>query len=682
VGAAVFGDLLGALDAALERRGDDPALAVAREAWAVLERDAAGLEEVGSRLDVLAHRLALTDLDARLLAVALLPELHPAGHLLLGVLGGDERAGRPPVALGYELAGVSLVSGTARARLGELAPLRRFGVLSLVGDDVFLARRLRVGDRVVAHLVGDDTPPAALAAVIAPAVPVAVEGTDTVAGALADGAPLVWVASVPGAAGTALAVAACRELDVVCLVANLARAVSDPGAPEATGGARPGGTGAAGTPSAAAVHDLVRTLLLEAALTGSVLVLAGAEAAGPAMDLLTDAPVPVIAVGATRWDARWARDLPPEVTAPRLSLGQRRDEWRAALGLAEPAREVTALRLTPEEIRVVGRAVRAGMAGPVPVDGAARPLHGADGPVPGAAAAVTAAARRLGRAAPTTGRGLPLTLEDLVLPDHTRAEVERLIGWGRHRDDVLALGPLQGKGGKAGGIAALFSGSPGTGKTLAAHVVADALGMELYQVDLTTIVDKYIGETEKNLERVFAEAESLNCVLFFDEADSLFGSRSSVNDARDRYANQEVAYLLQRMESFDGITVLATNLRGNLDQAFARRLHFMIHFPDPDEATRRRLWEHHLAPLELDAADRVDVPALAAHLELAGGDIRNVVLSATFEAVRAGRAVGMGDLHGAAAREYAKLGRRAPAAVLAPPVAAGGALAAAARATQ
>ena len=162
------------------------------------------------------------------------------------------------------------------------------------------------------------------------------------------------------------------------------------------------------------------------------------------------------------------------------------------------------------------------------------------------------------------------------------------------------MGPLHGKGGKGIGICALFSGPPGTGKTLAAHVVADSLGMDLYQVDLSSIVDKYIGETEKNLERVFVEAEATNAVLFFDEADALFGSRSEVKDAKDRYANQEIAYLLQRMEQFDGITVLASNLRGNIDPAFARRLHFMVAFPDPDEATRQRLWTHHLE----DLADR------------------------------------------------------------------------------
>ena len=157
--------------------------------------------------------------------------------------------------------------------------------------------------------------------------------------------------------------------------------------------------------------------------------------------------------------------------------------------------------------------------------------------------------------------------------------------------------------------------------------------MDLFQVDLSAVVDKYIGETEKNLEWVFQAAEALNVVLFFDEADALFGSRSEVKDAKDRYANQEVAYLLQRMEHFDGITVLATNLRGNLDKAFSRRLSFIVPFPNPDATTRRRLWNHHLAQLdELSQDNPIDVDVLADALEVAGGDIRNAVLAAAYDA--------------------------------------------------
>src|SRR6184192_1631452 len=140
------------------------------------------------------------------------------------------------------------------------------------------------------------------------------------------------------------------------------------------------------------------------------------------------------------------------------------------------------------------------------------------------------------------------------------------------------------------GLTALFAGPSGTGKTMAAEVLASELGLDLYTVDLATVVDKYVGETEKNLDRIFAEAERINGVLLFDEADAIFGKRSDVKDAHDRYANVEVAYLLQRMELFDGLAILTTNLRANVDEAFTRRLDAIVGFPLPEEGDRRRLW--------------------------------------------------------------------------------------------
>jgi SpoVK/Ycf46/Vps4 family AAA+-type ATPase len=315
---------------------------------------------------------------------------------------------------------------------------------------------------------------------------------------------------------------------------------------------------------------------------------------------------------------------------------------------------VVALRLTPEEVARVAR---------LATDSAALRQHDAESPAVDTDT-VRHATRRLGRnrSSKFAATADPATIDDLILPEHTKQEVTRLLDWARYRDEVLAQGPLQGKGGKGSGICALFAGSPGTGKSLAAHVVADTLGMDLYSVDISSLVDKYVGETEKNLERVFTEAESLNAVLFFDEADSIFGSRSEVKDAHDRYANQEVAYLLQRMEQFDGITILATNLRGNLDPAFSRRLHFVIHFPDPDEMTKRHLWDYHLSHLRLiDAADPVDIDVLARTLDLAGGDIRNIVLSAAYQAAAEHTEVGMRHVVAATRREYTKLGRRVPA---------------------
>ena len=213
-----------------------------------------------------------------------------------------------------------------------------------------------------------------------------------------------------------------------------------------------------------------------------------------------------------------------------------------------------------------------------------------------------------------------------------------------------------GAGGTRGiGVTALFAGDSGTGKTMAAEVVAGDLGLDLYVIDLSTVVDKYIGETEKNLDRIFTEADRVNGVLLFDEADALFGKRSEVKDAHDRYANVEVAYLLQRMERFDGLAILTTNLRANLDEAFLRRLDALVDFPMPEEDHRRRLWERHLPPT-LPRAGDLDLDFLAARFKLTGGNIRNICVAAAYLAAAEDRPVAMADLVRATEREYRKLG--------------------------
>jgi SpoVK/Ycf46/Vps4 family AAA+-type ATPase len=191
---------------------------------------------------------------------------------------------------------------------------------------------------------------------------------------------------------------------------------------------------------------------------------------------------------------------------------------------------------------------------------------------------------------------------------------------------------------------------------LAAEVIARELGLDLYVIDLSTVVDKYIGETEKNLDRIFAEADRVNGVLLFDEADAIFGKRSEVRDARDRYANVEVAYLLQRMERFDGLAVLTTNLRANLDDAFTRRIDMIVDFAMPEEDDRLELWRMHL-PEGLPQGDDIDLEFLARHFRLSGGNIRNVCLTAAFLAADADGPVMMADLIRGTEREYRKLGR-------------------------
>ena len=211
-------------------------------------------------------------------------------------------------------------------------------------------------------------------------------------------------------------------------------------------------------------------------------------------------------------------------------------------------------------------------------------------------------------------------------------------------------------GGRGRGITALFAGDSGTGKTMAAEVIAGELGLDLYTVNLATVVDKYVGETEKNLERIFSEAGGVNAVLLFDEADAIFGKRGEVRDAHDRYANIESAYLLQRMETFDGLAVLSTNLRSNIDDAFTRRLDSIIDFPAPDEAARLALWQQCLAP-PLPCGDDLDLTFCARSFTLSGGNIRSVALTAAYLAAGSGRPIGMAELITAVQQEYRKLGR-------------------------
>lgn len=672
-GRTAVAELLDSIAGAIDRRSDAgwPDTDRARAALAAARADhlpvGATGETIGpagspaatidDRLRDIARHAGLREAETRILTAAFAAEIDPNLHLLTGLLSGDDGPARPTVAAALEIAGLAPASAAARGHLAELAPLRRHRLLHLPGDAVLHARRAVLSDRVAAHLLGDDMPSAATLPLLIDAAPLAIAGTDTLVAALRAGHELVWVHGAPGAAGTAMAAAACRELGVPCLLADLHRLPSgDPATP---------------VPPPAALRAALDALLTEALVSGCVLILAGAELVAPQTDRLAHPALPVIAVGAVPWDPAWAPvRLPISVTATRASIAARSALWRPVLRGGSPDAQIAALRLTPEEIdRVARLAADTGALGGTG-DGVSDVTAGTgDGnDTPGAhafgPAAIRHATRRLGRNRSTaSGRSTePAGMDDLILPDHTKREVARLLDWARYRDEVLAQGPLQGKGGKGSGICALFAGSPGTGKSLAAHVVADTLGMDLYGVDISSMVDKYVGETEKNLERVFTEAESLNAVLFFDEADSLFGARSEVRDAHDRYANQEVAYLLQRMEQFDGITILATNLRGNLDPAFTRRLHFVIHFPDPDEMTKRQLWRYHLSHLRgTDVDDPVDIDALAHSLDLAGGDIRNVVLSAAYQAASEQAAVGMRHIVAATHREYTKLGRRVPA---------------------
>ncbi|MEX2445863.1 MAG: ATP-binding protein [Dehalococcoidia bacterium] len=304
------------------------------------------------------------------------------------------------------------------------------------------------------------------------------------------------------------------------------------------------------------------------------------------------------------------------------------DDWRASLGRDPEPRH----RLDREQLRLVG---------------AAYPAVGQD---------LDAAVRRLAsghldslavRIQPSRG------WDDLVLPPHQHEQLLELVSRYRYRGrvyDEWGYSPSPSMG-----IVALFAGQSGTGKTLAAEVIARDLGLDLYKIDLSSVVSKYIGETEKNLERIFTAAGAANLVLFFDEADAIFGKRSEVSDAHDRYANIEVAYLLQRLELYDGLVVMATNLQGNIDQAFLRRIHVAVDFPLPEEDERRTIWERCFpagAPREA-----LDTDFLAHQFKVTGGVIRNASLAAGFYAAEAGGPISMDLVLRGMEREFEKMGR-------------------------
>jgi hypothetical protein len=242
--------------------------------------------------------------------------------------------------------------------------------------------------------------------------------------------------------------------------------------------------------------------------------------------------------------------------------------------------------------------------------------------------------------------------DDLVLPTLQKQTLEEIVAHVRQRGKVYEQWGFANKGARGLGISALFAGASGTGKTLAAEVLANTLNLDLYRIDLSQVVSKYIGETEKNLRRVFDAAESGGAVLLFDEADALFGKRSEVKDSHDRYANIEVSYLLQRMEAYRGLAILTTNLKSALDTAFLRRLRFVVDFPFPDMTQRAEIWRR-IFPADTPT-EGLD-PVKLARLNVAGGNIRNIALNAAFLAADAGEPVRMAHMRRAAGSEYAKL---------------------------
>ncbi|WP_034486286.1 ATP-binding protein [Actinomadura oligospora] len=653
--------------------------------------------------DTVLHRLAelfaLDGLDLEILLIAAAPDIDRSFEQLYGYLNDDVSRRRATVGLTLDLCGLPAASAPARARFAAASPLVAQGLIVLDEDDrPFLGRSLRVPDRIVDHLLGGDALDSALLHAVTLGPPPADDtrpGTPRVAtqrdarlldttpgdplhrvppdsdlldGDLLDGAPLDGApldgapldgAPPDGASPDGEALSLARLLASGASPASVYLREARPGVGVAAGCRA---LGLAGLPvlradPARLEAGLVPALVREARLRGAGIVVGPVPDGSLVRAFATAAagarPVPVLLSGDRPYDPAWS-DVQPLVleVAARPAAGVWRAELaRLGVDAAELGFDLAAatatFRFDAPQIR---RAVRAALDHAALEDVPLAAVHLHRGARLQNATGLQKHARRI---SPAVG------WDDLVLPDEQRDQLGELVTRARHRDRVLGEWRLRSGGGRGRGVVAMFAGESGTGKTMSSEVVAAELGLDLYVVELSAVVDKYVGETEKNLERIFTEADRLDAVLLFDEADAVFGKRSEVKDSHDRYANLESAYLLQRLESFDGIAILTTNLRANIDDAFTRRLDLVVDFPFPDPRRRRALWEHALAP-PVPCGDDIDLARCAAEFELSGGAIRSAATTAAYLAAGAGRPVAMADVLAGARREYRKMGRLLP----------------------
>jgi AAA+ superfamily predicted ATPase len=249
-----------------------------------------------------------------------------------------------------------------------------------------------------------------------------------------------------------------------------------------------------------------------------------------------------------------------------------------------------------------------------------------------------------------------ITMDDLIIPARQKDMLGQICNHVRYGEKVYKGWGMETKYRYGKGVPVLFEGPPGTGKTMAAHVLSNMLDIPLYKVDLSQVADKYIGETEKHLQKIFDFADENQMLLFFDEADAIFGRRSEVKDSKDRYANMEISYILQRIEQYDGIAILASNLSENIDSAFIRRMKYLVDFPMPDKDMRLQIWKNGFS--KGVPKDDIDYEYLAESFELAGGNIKNIILTATFLAAGRNENVGMGHIFEGIKNEYHKYNKK------------------------
>ena len=609
------------------------------EAIAQAEREAASLgramRDVGApaALDALAARLRLSPFEHDVLLLALAPHADPAFERLYAYVQDDvnRKLPTPHLALAL-LAPEGPAREAARDALLPGATLRALRVVTLADDPVLppASRCLRLDEDVAARILGSPPADEATAHLLRPVPPVPLAGAQADLAkrlsAWRDAPGALNLVAAPGTGRRAVARAALGRLAEL----DLRRLPADPAQRQE------------------ALRLVRRALHLDDAY-------AFVDASD--VDAADRAGVALVREAADSLQGRLVlatRDRSPaaalSVAVPRAPARDQRDLWEAALAPCDAAMRaslgalVEQFDLGPEAI---ARAARE-------ADVRAR-LRGAERAQP--RDAWDACREQAGPSLDRLAQRIPpgFTWSDLVLPDETLRQVQEIASQLEHRYRVYEEWGFGARLARGRGISVLFAGPSGTGKTMAAEVLAAHLGLDLYRIDLASVVSKYVGETEKNVRAVFEAAEASGAILFFDEADALFGKRTEVKDSHDRYANIEIDYLLQRMEEYRGLAILATNRKTDLDRAFLRRLRFLVEFPLPDAAARRRLWQKAF-PREAERRD-VDVEALS-RLEVPGGNIRNIAVNAAFLAAAEGSPITHAHVMHAARREYQKIERQ------------------------
>jgi ATPase family associated with various cellular activities (AAA)/Winged helix domain, variant len=598
---------------------DDMALALARQP---------ALAGVDPRLNAAAALLGFSPLETAVLGVCAAPELSPSYGRLFAYLQDDvtRKLASPRLAVSL-IADGSVSEDDVWRCFDSAAPLRRSGALSLLDPNSAIPvadRAVKVRDRMVAFLLAIDLH----------------DAHEPAPGRVIE-APRYELGRGPAIAELRAVIGGAHQTPVI---------VSGPDAPASTAAAL-GQSLLLVDAAASESGDRMADVRLRSTLEQRLLCFDGFERAAPDqvrrwIAALAERPGRLVLY--TSEPESLAAHMPGAVfvvRVPEPAYGERLTAWRQLAGTPGVEDVAAKFRLSIGQIAEASEAAalsaRAqGRAHPEPAD----LDHGA----------------RLASATGLAELALCLdpayTWDDLVLPDRQIEVLGSVSAFLRHRDLVLSEWGYDRAVARNQGLKVLFAGESGTGKTMAAQVLAADLGLDLFRIDLAATVSKYIGETEKNLDRIFSAAEGSNAILFFDEADALFGRRSDVRDSHDRYANIEVAYLLQRMDSYPGAVILATNFRQNMDDAFLRRLDFLVDFPFPEAADRRRIWQLVLpdqAPIDGD----VDTAFLAKQFKLTGGNIRNASLAGAFLAADEGTPIGMRHLVRGVAFEYSKLGR-------------------------